>query len=212
MSRYLTELPPQTIRDAIIETLESFNSALNIHEMERFVSEELELSQSMHTAEEMSYFHNILDDMRFGGKIEIKNKMVYIGLQDKPQFKKYNPETIKYSSNNILDKKGSKVLYTIGSQYYPKPWSSLQEGETVKVILVAEKNNPYDSNAIAVTINETILGHFTRSDAREYSKVISDLDESSFMLTVEGLVMARKDETNYKYLKLYMPSIEDLTI
>ena len=76
MSNYLTSMPSQIIRDAVTSILESFNSALSINEMESFISEELEMPHPIHTSEEISYLHTILNDMAAGGRIEIKNKMM----------------------------------------------------------------------------------------------------------------------------------------
>jgi hypothetical protein len=210
MEKTINNLPPQMIRDAIIEVLSSFNSSLTIDELESYVSESLEVS-SINTTEELTYFHKIMKDMVLGDKIEIKDKSVHLSPNEINEITDYSPLTLELKSNNVLDVDGSLSIFSVGSQYYGDAWDELESGELIPVELVLEDNNPYDKNAIAVVYNKQILGHLTRSDAQEYHSILKMLEEYDITISIKAVVESVADKQGYKYLKLLMPAMTHLS-
>lgn len=210
MDKSINHLPPQLIRDAIVEVLGSFNSSLTIDELENYVSETLEVS-SINTTEELTYFNKILKDMVLGDKIEIKDKSVHLSPNEINEISSYSPLTLEPKSSNVVDVDGNISLFSVGSQYYTEAWDELESGELISVELILEENNPYDHNAIAVVHNGNILGHLTRSDAQEYHAIIRMLEDYDITVSVKALVESVSNSQGYKYLKLLMPQLEHLS-
>jgi hypothetical protein len=210
MKANLESIPPQIIRDSIIEVLATFNSPVSMDELETYVAESLEMPYGIQKSEELKYLHRIINDMKLGGKIEVNNKNVSLSTNNANSFKDYNPEKIDFNVNNVIEMEGSTTLYSVGSQYYQDAWNMLDKDEIVQVEIFPEEENPYDKNAIAVIYRGSILGHLTRTDAQEYYPYIQSMKDMDYVLRVNASVDVPSSNISYKYLKLFMPSIQQL--
>jgi hypothetical protein len=210
MNKNLLSIPPQVIRDSVVSVLSSFNTPLSIDELQAYVSEDISLSHSMHTSEELKYFSKVISDMEQGGKLEINEKIVNLSTQESVIISDYSPYKLYSEASNVIEVSGDKMVYTVGSQYYQDVWNQLKKEDIIQVELIPEQGNPYDKNAIAVVFKDNIIGHLTRSDAQEYREYLDTLTKNEIAIIVNGLVEVPEGNLSYKYLKLFMPSGEQL--
>lgn len=210
MNISLESLPPQLVRDSILEVLATFNSPVSLDELETYVAESLELPYGIQKTEDITYLHKILTDMQLGGKVEIKNKNISLSTKNNNAFRDYNPEKISVDVNNIIELVGDTTLYSVGSQYYQSAWNMLDKDDIIQVEIVPEEHNPYDANALAVVFKGSILGHLTRTDAQEYYPYLQSMKDMDYILRINAVVDVPTSNISYKYLKLFMPTITQL--
>lgn len=206
----LTDLPPQTVRDAIIEVITSFDTPLESDEIYNHIFDALEIIDTL-TEENISHLNNILDDMVGSGRLTFDGEKYSIGdLKKTGDDDVYQVTHIKSPSSNIITLRGDVKMNTIGSQYYPDAWNKTNVGDILTVELIPEPNNPYDNNAVAVAYNDEILGHLTRSNAAEYFSTIKEMNDLGCTLMVGGLVETSPKDMNYRFLKLFMPDLTQI--
>ena len=208
--QFLTDLPPQSVRDAVTDVLSSFGTPLESDEITGHIFEALNINDTL-TEENIIFLKNILDDMLLAGRLKFDGEFYSLGsLKKNSDDDVYQVTHIKSPSSNIVTIQGDIKMSTIGSQYYPEAWSRVNTGDILTVELIPEPNNPYDNNAVAVAYKDEILGHLTRSNAAEYFPHILEMNKLGYTLMVGGLVETDPKDINYKYLKLFMPEIAQI--
>lgn len=209
-SIFLTDLPPQSIRDAVIEMIKSFNTPLAPDEIITHIFDILDINDTP-TEENIKYINQILNDMVSSKRLTLKNEKYDVGdLKKTNEDDVYQITHIKSPSSNMIKISGHNTINTIGSQYYVEAWSKIKPTETIEVEIIPELNNPYDSNAVAVTHNDELLGHFTRTNAAEYSSYIQEINHIGYTIKIDATVESDPKNPDYKFLKISAPKPEEL--
>ena len=204
-----SDFPPQTIRDSINEVLSSFDTELGVTELSEYVFNNLEINEPIFD-EHQKAMQTMLDDMVMAGRLKVKGKTYSLGdTRKNGEEETYHVKSLETPSENVAQLKGNVIVNTIGSEYYPDAWESLLDNR-LNVELIPEPQNPYDKNAIAVTINNEIVGHLTRSVAREYFSCITKLNNGGYTLKVDGEVLESPNDKSYKYIQLAMPAVDTI--
>lgn len=209
VSKRLKNVSPQEVRDTIIDVMSSFNTRLEIGELESYVNESLDIN--VNDSDDATYFKRILNDLEMGGRIKLQDKNVSLSPIGSVDNGEYLPVSLDVKTSNVINVEGNINVFSVGSQYYSEPWKNLQGGQLLEVELIVEDANPYDRNAIAVVYKNEILGHLTRSDAQEYQPILKSLEEDDITVAINALVENAEDKNGYKYLKLLMPSASQLS-
>lgn len=203
-----TDFPPQSLRDSISEVLSTYNMPLGSTELSEHVFEVLEINEPIFT-EHQEYLQSILDDMVLSGRVIKKDDTYIVGDTRKDGNEEtYHITTLESPSENPVLINGSTIVNSIGSEYYPEAWANLENHAIVTCELIPEPHNPYDNNAVAVTINNQLVGHLTRTVAREYFHSIVGLNHLGYTLCVEGEILASPNDENYRFVQLAMPKPE----
>lgn len=204
-----SDFPPQTIRDTIIEVLSTFGTPLGITELTEHVFSSLEVSEPIFV-EHQSKVESISEDMVASGRLIKKDGAYNLGdIRKDGNEETYHVLTLSSPSENIISIKGSTIVETIGSEYYPEAWDAIVDDELF-VELIPEPQNPYDNNAVAVTLNNQIIGHLTRSVASKYFNAIVKLNQAGYSIQVEGEVLKSPTDENYRFIQLAMPTVETI--
>ena len=207
--RRFSDFPPQTIRDTIVEVLSTYDIPMSIIEITEHMGELLELTEPIHS-EQQQQVQQTIDDMLQAGRLNIHDDKYIIGdLRKNGDEETYHVVQLDSPTENTILINGNNIINTIGSEYYPEAWNAVTDGEII-VELIPEPQNPYDSNAVAVTTKNEILGHLTRTQAEHYSSAITQLNEAGYSLQVTGEVLASPTDPNYRYIQLAMPSTQTL--
>lgn len=207
--RKILDFPPQTIRDTIIEVLSTYETPMTVTELTEHMHELLELTEPIHS-EQQTQIQNIIDDMVASGRLKQNSNTYNLGdTRKNGDETTYHVTHLESPSENPIIINGSNIVNTIGSEYYQEAWEQIFENETT-VELIPEPENPYDSNAVAVTINNQIVGHLTRTQAEQYIASITQLNESGYSLQVTGQILSSPTDPNYRYIQLAMPSTETI--
>jgi len=206
----LRSFSPQEIRNAILEVTQSFNSSMSESELKNHVVEILTESSHFDDEDNIIIQRNI-NDLVSSGKLTHHNHDYQFNSNNKSKDDSdYTVRELESPYDEIMMAEGNHILYSVGSQYYQDSWTTLKVGKTIIVELIREKTNPYDENAIALCHNNKVLGHLTRSDAADFSETIELINNSGLTVNVYGEVLSSNDDINYHYLKLFIPSVEEL--
>lgn len=202
-----SDFPPQTIRDTITEVISTFDIPMGLVELSEHVFELLEVSEPIHI-EQQSKIESIAQDMVLAGRLKIENDLYSLGDTRKDGNEEtYHVNYLPSPTENLVTINGNMIAETIGSEYYPEAWMDVKD-INITVELIPEPQNPYDSNAVAVTINNKLVGHLTRTIAQKYFKTIVELNNSGYSLQVDGEVLESPNNQNYRFIQLAMPTIE----
>lgn len=203
-----SDFPPQALRDAVTEVLSTYNMPLGTTELSEHVFEVLEINEPVFT-EHQDALQAIINDMVLSGRL-VDNAGSYIigDIRKDGNEETYHVAHIDSPSENPVLMKGSTIVNSIGSEYYTEAWSEVDNHNVVICELIPEPHNPYDNNAVAVTLNNQLLGHLTRSVAREYFNSITKLNHSGYTLQVEGEILESPNNENYRFIQLAMPKPE----
>lgn len=204
-----SDFPPQTIRDTINEVIGVVGTPLSVIEISDYIFENLEIGEPVFD-EHQKQIQTIVDDMVASGRLTKQGKEYSLGDNRKNGDEEtYHIATLESPAESPAKLKGNVIVNTIGSEYYTEPWLRITE-PTITVELIPEPQNPYDNNAVAVVVNSQIIGHLTRSNARQYFNTITKLNSSGYTLQVDGEVLESPSNKNYRYVQLAMPSLQTI--
>lgn len=200
-----SDFPPQTIRDSVTEVLSTYGTPLETTEIAEHVFEILEINEPVFSEHQIA-IQTIIDDMILAGRLKRQDKSYVLGdIRKDGNEETYHVKTLESPSESPVLLKGSRIVNTIGNQYYTEAWDKI-DSNIVFVELIPEPQNPYDRTAVAVTINNELVGHLTRSVANEYFNSIVKLNQTGYSLQVEGEILEAPNDKNYRFIQLAMPT------
>ena len=126
----------------------------------------------------------------------------------------------KFSKNNKLARLPGPNTYSVdvvGESHYQSALELICGGRTeesqqkiVNAVLVHEDNNAHDSNAVRIDINGMTVGYLSRSNAKEYRKILEEagykgINASCSAMIVGGWDRGRGDRGHFG-IRLDLPT------
>ena len=108
-----------------------------------------------------------------------------------------------------LEGPGEFDLEIVGESHYQKELNSITGGKTrdghemeVEALLIHDNKNPYDNQAIAVSIEGEIVGHLDRKLARQFRKRMNEAGVPGYPAVCNAVIVGgwkrpNGDEGNY---------------
>lgn len=128
------------------------------------------------------------------------------------------PATAREAAPTEIVLRGDERVAAVGESHYQPALlraSGTSPGEAIqfacRASLVPEPNNPYDPNAIAVHIDEDIVGYLARADAISWQPVVHALSGLGQIAVCDAMIAGRgigADTTNLGVF-LHLPSPAD---
>jgi hypothetical protein len=113
----------------------------------------------------------------------------------------------------LLD--GDELVDAVGESFYQPALlrqCHARKGDAVRfpcrAYLVAQQDNPYDRNAVAVQIGGQLVGHLSRSVAPRWQPLVQELAARGYAATCEAMIAGRgrDGETDNLGVFLHLPT------
>lgn len=109
--------------------------------------------------------------------------------------------------------RGSALLPAVGESHYQRALEAIcgRRGRSwtevtceVTAVLVPEPSNPYDPEAVMVTVDGRQVGHLSRADARAYAEVIALAVQRGGYPVCRALVCGRGEGSETRNLDIFL--------
>lgn len=195
----LNELPTQFLRNIVKDTLQESGNLEYEDLSEKIFSKLLETEEPSNN--DVIVFDNVLTALVESGRVHYLHSN-YSFNEDFVD----NLEEELYVLDNSTSQKlnidgGFEPKYSVGSERY-NIWNTFDVGQEVTVNLIAEPDNKFDNNAIAICLNNSPIAYLARSDAKEYKPIVDNLAELDISLELTGIVSENPLMPGYKYFEL----------
>ena len=107
-------------------------------------------------------------------------------------FKKVNNST----KTIYFEGEGKYLQEIVGESYYQDTLEKITNGKTenghekkVKAKLIYDDNNPYDNKAIAIKIENKLIGHLSRNMARKFRKKMEKEGHNNITVVCDALIV-----------------------
>ncbi len=110
---------------------------------------------------------------------------------------------------------GEELVQAVGESFYQSALlrqCRARKGDAVRfpcrAYLVAQPDNPYDRNAVAVHIGGELVGHLSRSEAPRWQPVVQQLATGGYAASCEAMIAGRgrEGETDNLGVFLHLPT------
>lgn len=113
---------------------------------------------------------------------------------------------------------GEELVEAVGESFYQQALRSqcgARRGDAVRfpcrAHLVAQPDNPYDSNAVGVQIGGHLVGHLARREAAVWQPLVKQLTEAGYAATCEAMIAGRGRDgaTDNLGVFLHLPTLTE---
>jgi hypothetical protein len=113
---------------------------------------------------------------------------------------------------------GDELVEAVGESFYQPALLTqcgARRGDAVRfpcrASLVAQPDNPYDRNAVAVQISGELVGHLARQEAPHWQTLVRALAYHGYLATCEAMVAGRgpEGETDNLGVFLHLPTLDE---
>lgn len=113
---------------------------------------------------------------------------------------------------------GDELVEAVGESFYQPALLTqcgARRGDAVRfpcrASLVAQPDNPYDRNAVAVQISGELVGHLARHEAPHWQALVGALASHGYLATCEAMIAGRgpDGETDNLGVFLHLPTLEE---
>ncbi|TMK99477.1 MAG: hypothetical protein E6G34_02745 [Actinobacteria bacterium] len=110
---------------------------------------------------------------------------------------------------------GEELVEVVGESFYQPALlrqCRARRGDPVRfpcrAYLVAQPDNPYDRNAVAVQIGGQLVGHLSRSEAPRWLPLVQQLAARGYAASCEAMIAGRgrEGETDHLGVFLHLPT------
>jgi hypothetical protein len=110
---------------------------------------------------------------------------------------------------------GEELVQAVGESFYQPALlcqCGARKGDAVhfpcRAYLVAQPDNPYDRNAVAVQIGGQLVGHLSRSEAPRWQPLVQQLAARGYAASCEAMIAGRgrDGETDNLGVFLHLPT------
>lgn len=195
----LNELPTQFLRNVVKNTLEEFGS-LEYEDLSLKVFMKL-LETEEPSNNDVIIFDNVLTALVESERVHYLHSQYSLNedFVDNLEEELYVLDNSSQHKLNIDG--GFEPKYSVGSERY-NIWDTFEIGQEITVTLIAEPENKFDTNAIAICLNNSPIAYLARSDAKEYKPIIDNLAALDISLELTGIVSENPLMPGYKYFEL----------
>lgn len=195
----LNELPTQFLRNVMKDILQESGN-LEYEDLSSKVFLKL-LDTEEPSNNNVIVFDNVLSALVESGRVHHLHSQYSINEEFED-----NLEEELYILNNLTTHKinvdgGYEPKYSVGSERY-NIWNTFEVGQEVIVTLLSEPENKFDTNAVAICLNNSPIAYLARSDAKEYKPIIDNLAAMDISLELTGIVSENPLMPGYKYFEL----------
>lgn len=195
----LSNLPTQYVRNVVKETLEGEKS-LDFDDLSEQVFATL-LDEEVPSNEDAIIFENVLSGLVESGRVHYLHGYYTFNEDFIDNLEEENYSIPNSHSHRLNIDGGLKPVYSVGSERY-NVWDTFDVGQEINVILIAEPDNKFDSNAIAICIEDSPIAYLARSEAKIYKPIVDKLSEMGIGLELTGIVSENPLMEGYRYFEL----------
>lgn len=194
----LSDLPTQYLRNIVKDILQE--TSLDFNDLSYKVYDIL-LEKSEPDNNDVIVFENVLSALVESGRVNYLHSQYTLNEDFVDNLEEENYVLENSSKHRLNIDGGFDRKYSVGSERY-NIWNTFEIGQEVTVTLIAEPNNKYDANAVAICLNNSPIAYLSRSDAKEYKPIIENLDALDISLELTGIVSENSLMSGYKYFEL----------
>ena len=195
----LSNLPTQYVRNVVKETLKGEKS-LDFDDLSEQVFETL-LEETEPTNEDIIIFENVLSALVESERVHYLHGHYTLNEEFVDNLEEELYSLPNSHSQHLNIDGGLKPVYSVGSERY-NVWDSFDIGQEVNVVLLAEPENKFDTNAIAICLEDSPIAYLARSEAKLYKPVIDKLSDMGVSLELTGIVSENPLMEGYRYFEL----------
>lgn len=134
-----------------------------------------------------SYILTIIKEMIQNGELILDNSSS-ISVNEKYEFVK-TPEVEITKITNKYELTGDNKVKISRTEHFFSSWSKIYVGQIIEVLLVPEKDNPVDSNAIAIFYDGKQIGYLPRESSFQLNEEITTKTKDGFNCVASGEVI-----------------------
>lgn len=203
----LINLPTQYIRNVIKDTLDG-DKTLDFDDLSEQVFTTL-LEDEEASNEDTIIFENVLAALVESGRVHYLHGHYTLNEDFVDNLEEETYSLGSSHSQRLNVDGGLKPVYSVGSERYAI-WDSFDIGQEVNVVLLAEPDNKFDNNAIAICIEDSPIAYLARSEAKTYKPIIDKLSGMGISLELTGIVSENPLMEGYRYFELAPLEPEDI--